>query len=393
MTAIVQKYKNNLGRRSYRIVTKINGKQHVLKFNPNSDEYKFLDNPKNQALLDANTKAAEINSTGTFKYYSGLTVVKALELLKAKERRRYNNGELSFDEKNMTIYNCDTHIGKTSLVNVELKDLVQGHGDILCDELLAKGCSNDKIGRVLTTLKAALQACIQPPSINGKVQKPLLDANPLQKYSFKPGQRITKAVEIPTKKDCAKFIEAAPGIYQLMFKTISLTGMRWGEIAALKWSRIGWNSQMLTIDHAVKRKDGLPKIYPEPKTAAGNRAVPIGSELLAALRLWKDNKDSDNDLVFGKNGTFIPHATAKDNFNKTKEQLNLDWVGGMHSLRHYYASMIIEWHMKKMINIKQVTTFMGHTDLNFTLKVYAKCFQDDDAWMQTVDKIDQYLSG
>ena len=83
MTAIVQKYKNNLGRRSYRIVTKINGKQHVLKFNPNSDEYKFLDN--NKSYIDSPSLLIEyqyLKQNLSFKQGVMVTLLQQIEIAK-----------------------------------------------------------------------------------------------------------------------------------------------------------------------------------------------------------------------------------------------------------------------------------------------------------------------
>ncbi len=401
MTAVVQKYKNSLGRVAY-LVKAHNpdtNKYHYQRFNPNNEEYKNLPNAKQQAMLDAYASVNDINKVGVGKFFSGRTVAKAIQLFKLKKESQYNQGQLSHDEYKMQVYNCDGHIAQTSIINIPLKDLQPNSCEIIVNELLAKGCSNSKIGRVLDTLKACIDACINPPVVNGKIPKPLMDANPLRLYTYKPGRRKIKPAPVYKKSDMKLIIDNAPGLYSLMFLFLSQTGLRWQEMAGLMWSRIGWNSNEITVDHVVsRRKNGKAELIDcsddsneDGKTEAASRTITVSDNLLSKLKQWQQHSDSDDVFVFGKNKTWIPHATAKDNFNRVKKQLGLSWHGCLHSLRHYYASVLFS-QMNKIWDPADVTRQIGHTNIGFTHKKYVKYIVDPVKHEKQINKLNEFYA-
>jgi len=120
-----------------------------------------------------------------------------------------------------------------------------------------------------------------------------------------------------------------------MFEFLSQTGLRWQEVAGLMWGRIGWNSNQITVDHVVsRRKNGEAELIDcsddsdeDGKTEAASRTITVSNVLLNKLKQWQQHSDSDDVFVFGKNRTWIPHATAKDNFNRVKKQLGTSGFG------------------------------------------------------------------
>jgi hypothetical protein len=110
--------------------------------------------------------------------------------------------------------------------------------------------------------------------------------------------------------------KAEPGYYRTLFLTAYLTGIRSGELFALRWSDIelkgvdaetGKESSRgrilvrRSLSWArVKKDDGpvRPRFDP-PKTRAGIRTLPIPTELARALRRWRpQGPQSEHDLVF-----------------------------------------------------------------------------------------------
>ena len=404
--AVVQPYtlpKHN--KKAFRVLTETKDGVRIKKFNPTSPPYVFMAQPKQAAEDAAYTYAAEINKAGIDNFFDRTKLSYGIELYKQARKDQEATGQprsLSADERSMGETNCDMRIAKTSLINMAVKDIDKNVLQIFIRELLDKETySNDKIGRLIATLKQILDACVNPPLMpekqnNGQVVmkkiNPIIDVNKLRGLkAWKKGKRQIKPVEIPQKKDMQQIIDAATGVYWIMFLAISLTGMRWQEAAGLMWSRIGWNSRQITIDHAIVRMGKVPTLVDQTKTDAGERLIPIPGQLLQALQEWKKNPTADSKFVFGRNGSFIPHATAKDNFNKIKKNLGLTFKGGMHSLRHYYASLLFEWHSKKIISLIELQEMIGHEDWAFTAKVYAKAFDDEEHRFKQLDKIDKFL--
>jgi len=404
--AVVQPYtlpKHN--KKAFRVLTETQDGVRIKKFNPTSPPYVFMAQPKQAAEDAAYTYAAEINQAGPDMFYDRTKLAYGIELYKQARKNQEATSyprSLSADERSMGETNCDIHIAKTSLINMAVLDIDEKVLQVFIKELLSKGTySNDKIGRLIATLKQVLDACVNPPLMpqkqnNGKVVMKkvpnIIDNNKLRGLkAWKKGKREIKPVEIPQKKDMQQIIDAATGVYGIMFLAISLTGMRWQEAAGLMWSRIGWNSRQITIDHAIVRISKVATLVDQTKTDAGQRLIPIPGQLLEALKQWKKDSKSDDKFVFGRDGSFIPHGTVLRYFNKIKDNLGLTFKGGIHSLRHYYASLLFEWHSKKIISLIELQEMIGHEDWAFTAKVYAKAFNDEEHKFKQLDKIDQFL--
>ena len=131
------------------------------------------------------------------------------------------------------------------------------------------------------------------------------------------GVQPLRPEEVLDPNEVRKVLEKAePGYYRTLFLTAYLTGMRSGELFALRWSDI----ELKGIDAEtgkessrgrifvrrslswarVKKDDGpvRPRFFP-PKTKAGVRTLPIPVELAGALRRWKlQCPQSEHDLVF-----------------------------------------------------------------------------------------------
>ena len=147
------------------------------------------------------------------------------------------------------------------------------------------------------------------------------------------------------------------------------TGMRVGEIVALKWEDI-CTDQIHVNRTQIKYKDENGKIIHEirdfPKTEAGIRDVVVLPELKAVIkRLRKINPFTE--YLFEKKGECIhKHSVATRLYNLC------DKFGfprkGMHSLRRYYATKLINAGIEEAIIISQ----MGHTDFKTTKTYYYK---------------------
>lgn len=82
--------------------------------------------------------------------------------------------------------------------------------------------------------------------------------------------------------------------YHPLFFAAAITGMRRGELLALKWEDINWEAKQIYI----RRSLVLGKLS-EPKSKAGTRVIDVGSDLLYVLKKHKLScPPSELDLVF-----------------------------------------------------------------------------------------------
>ncbi|MDM5187851.1 site-specific integrase [Bacillus sp. DX4.1] len=153
-----------------------------------------------------------------------------------------------------------------------------------------------------------------------------------------------------------------------------LTGMRQGEIMAIRWSDIDFDKQIIyvrqTLTQAAEIKVGA-------KNASSIRSVHIPMKLIEELETHKqtiirekkvyqrDYKDHDLVVCARKGNPMIPRNCRKEFYNLT-EKLGLPKIR-FHDLRHTHATMLIQQN----VNVKLISERLGHTDIQTTLNTYS----------------------
>ncbi|EOL40592.1 hypothetical protein RV11_GL003066 [Enterococcus phoeniculicola] len=152
--------------------------------------------------------------------------------------------------------------------------------------------------------------------------------------------------------------------------TALLTGMRIGELAALKWTDIDFDENIISVSHTYQRinlEKGTKKtqlLYNSAKTEGSARVIPLGQTLKQLLLTHAEKKESAI-FVFGKGETATEPRTLTYHFNRIRKKANLPDVH-FHQLRHTFATRCLE--VSK--NISSVSAVMGHASTQMTLDVY-----------------------
>jgi integrase len=231
-------------------------------------------------------------------------------------------------------------------------------------QIKKRNLSPRTVGGLHTTLAAILDLAIKSGSISAnpvhKAEKPFAAAKEINVgVEHDPEDRengVVRPEDVLNPAEIGRLLEAAePGLYATMFTTAALTGMRSGELFALRWSDI----ELGNIDGAAPRifvrrslswarRDGEEgevayKFYP-PKTEAGVRDFEIAPELVSILRTRKLRcpPSGDLNLVFCTAvGTPIRRSNAlRYGLWPALSRAGLRRVN-MHSLRHSFASALL----------------------------------------------------
>jgi integrase len=180
-----------------------------------------------------------------------------------------------------------------------------------------------------------------------------------------------------TAEEVATLAEAAgPPPYCTLIRFAAYTGLRAGEIAALKVGDIDFKARTLRVSRTMADLNGK-LVETEPKTEAGKRTVGIPAFILEELRAYLGNRRLDHDAhVFtGLNGGQWRHGNFYGrHFRKAVNKL-VDagtWPARLrplrfHDLRHTYASILVE----QGAHPKLMSEAMGHSSINITLDRYA----------------------
>jgi integrase len=183
-----------------------------------------------------------------------------------------------------------------------------------------------------------------------------------------------------------RLLTAADADFRVQMLFAALTGVRAGELHALRWKHIDLVNGEVRIETRVDQ-------YGEEdvtKTVAGVRTVPLGSTLIDALTAWKARTlwPKEDDLAFpNEAGRYLDHTNmVRDKFVPLFGRLERQHAHdpeahapapayfNWHALRHFAISCWIEAGLAP----KTVQTFAGHSTLAVTMDRYGHLFKSDD---------------
>lgn len=166
------------------------------------------------------------------------------------------------------------------------------------------------------------------------------------------------------------------------------TGMRIGEVCALKWADVDMQSRIITIGSTVGRvydyeKKATERLLTSPKTRTSNREIPICRELLTALRSIRKSAPKALYVVGGGEYPKEPRI-YRDYFARLLTRLNIPKIV-FHGLRHTFATRCIECQC----DYKTVSTILGHSNVATTLNLYVH--PNIDQKKRCIDKFSKSL--
>mgnify|MGYP004509714549 FL=1 len=217
-----------------------------------------------------------------------------------------------------------------------------------------EGLSDRMVRSCHTTCRTALEKA---------VNEGLIRINPAIGCKLPP--KKAKEMQVLTPPEITRFLIQAreEGYYELFLLELT-TGMRRGEILALKWRDLNLKTGELHISRQVLKVNGKVLIS-TPKTKSSNRMIllpPEMTELLAELKTRTDSEwifPSPLDLTQPRHPSAVYHR-----FQKILERANCKRVR-FHDLRHTFATMALENGM----DIKTLSAMIGHVSAETTVDI------------------------
>jgi integrase len=156
---------------------------------------------------------------------------------------------------------------------------------------------------------------------------------------------------------------------------VGATGLRRGELIALKWRDLDLEGHLVNVTHSVWHS-----IEGETKTEASRRPVPLPPLVVRELRRWKKSAlyRSEGDYVFPsvqKNGTqpVQPEMILRRHIRPALQRLGVNKRIGWHSFRHGLATLLRQTGS----DVKTAQELLRHANSRITLDIYQQAIPEE----------------
>ena len=189
-----------------------------------------------------------------------------------------------------------------------------------------------------------------------------------------PANNMPKELEVLSVANHRKILDYVQHNFTFMSLGIYIslsTGLRIGEICALKWSDINVTEGTIIVQRTIERiyvvegeKKHTQLVINTPKTVNSCREIPMSKELLAMVKPMKKVVNGDFYVLTNDDKPTEPR-TYRNYYNRLMEKLDIPKLK-YHGLRHSFATRCIE----AGCDYKTVSVLLGHSNISTTLNLY-----------------------
>lgn len=251
---------------------------------------------------------------------------------------------------------------------------------------LALNGKSFKTGKPLSRKTAVHHLSFISDVFSYAVKMDMLSDNPCRRVTVPKGEKKEK--EIYTLEEIEQLfilLETAPLKYRTFFTLAIYSGFRRGELLGLEWKDIEWESGVISV-RRTSNYTAEKGIYTDTtKTKKSQRSLKFPPVVMDLLRAYKSEQDEereklgskwiDYDRLFVKyNGEPMNNNTPYFWFHEFCEENNFRFCD-IHSLRHFYASALIN----EGVDAAAVSGALGHSVISTTTSIYCHVFQQAQA--------------
>lgn len=269
----------------------------------------------------------------------------------------------------------NTYIDK-ELGSYDIKKITPAQLQAFIDKQAKSDLSKNTVATILNIIKIAFKSAVLPYGF--------LNTNPCAYV------RLPKVIEdVQTKKvetitvdqynQILEFSKDRPP-FRLAVIIAFNTGMRCGEVCALRWRDIDLKERVIHVNNNLVFLGGNKSELSTPKTKAGYRDIHFGDTLYKELlnQKMKQNKIkkmlpsyNDQDFVVAyDDGKFVSTPAIKNKCVRVAKKLGFKFH--FHMLRHTHASLLLE----NGASPKEVQLRLGHSTLEITMNTYVHMSDD-----------------
>lgn len=158
-------------------------------------------------------------------------------------------------------------------------------------------------------------------------------------------------------------------------------GLRSGEVLGLSWCDVNFERNEIDIHQTLCKVTGELK---EPKTVNSNRVVSLDAQMMEDLSRWKATQakyllslgicqNGETPVISNEVGTRLDGNNMSRWWRTFQKEYGFEGLR-FHDLRHTHATMLVS----SGLNIKAVSSRIGHASVGITLDLYAHAQREDD---------------
>lgn len=254
------------------------------------------------------------------------------------------------------------NLGNLSLYQITSKRIQE-----MVDYYIEEGLSPSSVHIIICLLKKTL---------NDAKKRELLFKNPCDALQLpKRNTKKVRALTIEEQRNLLKAVEKSEDDKAQAVALALNTGMRIGEVAALKWKDIDFSRGIISINQTCNRIQSTENqqtivSYDVVKSAASHRIIPMNKKVQRLLGRIKEESTSNYVFSIGKKGCEPRVLTY--HFHQLRKQAKLENIH-FHQLRHTFATRCLE----AKVGIASVSALLGHSSTKMTLDVYSDSMMED----------------
>lgn len=265
-------------------------------------------------------------------------------------------------------------IGLLQINSIVATDIQQ-----MINDMVKENLSYSTIKKAYDTLNQRFKLAINQEQVN---KNPTLGV-------ILPKQTNKKNSEIQyfSKEQCKELINESrrtqgfnnQNVYRLgeLVPFLIYTGLRIGEAIALEWKDIDDKNNTITINKNVvevksqETEKYVLKKQDSTKTDSSTRIIPMSNGAKECIENLKKINGDKKFIFASQTGKYISPSNFSRMFRGIQKALNYEVVLGVHSLRHTFATLMLN----KGIDVKIVSELLGHSNVSVTYNIYIHTIQ------------------
>ena len=234
----------------------------------------------------------------------------------------------------------------------------QCHALLNCGGKNGTGLSPKTVSDILSVIRNVLKFAIKTG------EKVSCDGRNIQIKQSAGKMRVLSRNE---QEQLLRYLIQEPDEYNIGIIVCMFTGLRIGEVCALKWEDISITEQTIHVHHTMQRvqnQNGHTSIIVSaPKSACSVRSIPIPDELLQIITAH--GEAHTGYFLTGSERKFLEPRSMQNHFKRALTASNVS-DANFHALRHTFATRCIE----AGFDVKSLSEILGHASVNITMNRY-----------------------